>query len=774
MIHIDRSGVPAPLILKSPMAKSAWHFVRRLANKMRARGLAIEDFNPNVYEHSSIVIALYELFHGKCAFCESYVPMDDPRFKHLGASLPDELHFLFANEPFPTGRLRLKSRLYETHHFRPKMMAMDLQGNVSQDHYWWLAYEWSNLYLACAPCNSLKATRFPIQAASRAIPESPLKTLADERALLLDPCTDQPEEHLVFLTDGAVAGDTEQGITTIEVYGLNRAQLTGSRKGLYERLQTEYAAKIKRLGKEGIRKNNLLRQALDNNLSPAQPFTALRRQFIKQWLYEVGITDWTEFLASASTKRRLVSARQRKATSGKFAKRTKRHATYSVERTEQTEVYYSGAKRIERIEIRNFKAIENLVLTFPSGQSEREPWLMIIGENGCGKSSILQGVGLALMGERHIRELGLDARRYVRAKAKDGKGFVRIHLTNIPEPIELSFSKKSRHFRVVPKEPKVLLLGYGATRLLPQHTAERTSRAKYIRIKNLFVPTAPLNDAEVWLSNPKRVPRSRFLNVEKALQDLLMLEKTARFSRNRGVVSVKTPDGPITLHDLSDGFQSVVAMCADIMISLLERWNDMQVAEGIVLLDEIEGHLHPSWKIEIVDRLRRCFPRVTFLATTHDPLCLKGLNESEVVVLRRDESNRVRTMSAVPEFDDLRADQILTNPQLFGLRSTIGKTPQAITRYSELMKKRRKSSEEKVELEQLRLQVNKLCSSGETVFERQIETAVQQVLTQPELPGAEKSLKRKHPANGRKQALDADAEELRLRIRSQLNRLFRK
>jgi predicted ATPase len=770
MIHIERSVVPAPSILGAAQTFTVRQDARKHFTDTKQKPTTYT-FNAAVYEHPVVVAALYELFHGKCAFCESFVQIDDPRFQPLGDFFSQFLSQ--ASSQFDVEHFQPKTRLFEMHHFRPKMMAMDLQGAISTNHYWWLAYEWPNLYLACAPCSGLKGTRFPIQAPSRATPESPLKALVDEKALLLDPCSDQPEEQLVFLTDGQVASETQQGVTTIEVYGLNRAQLLTNRKDMYHKLSAEFAATIKLLGKEGIRENNELREALDSNLSPAKPYTALRRQFIKQWLHEVGIADWTEFLASASTKRRLVSARQRKTTSGRFAKRTKRHATYSIEKTKQADVYYySGAKRIERIEIRNFKAIENLVLTFPSGQSEREPWLMIIGENGCGKSSILQGVGLALMGERHIKELGLNARRYVRAKARDGKGFVKVHLTNIPEPIELSFSKKSPHFHVNPKEPKVLLLGYGATRLLPQHTAERTSRAKYIRIKNLFVPTAPLNDAEVWLSNTKRVPRNRFLNVEKALQDLLMLNKTARFSRSRGVVSVKTVDGPVTLHDLSDGFQSVVAMCADIMISLLERWNDMQVAEGIVLLDEIEGHLHPSWKIEIVERLRRCFPRVTFLATTHDPLCLKGLNESEVVVLRRDESNRVQIMGSVPEFDDLRADQILTDPQLFGLRSTIGKTPQAITRYSELMKKRRRSSAEKVELEQLRVQLNKLFSSAETPLERKIETAVQSVLTQPELPGSEETAKR--PTDSRTQPLDADAEELRLRIRSQLNRLFRK
>lgn len=54
------------------------------------------------------------------------------------------------------------SRLFEVQHFRPKIKAMGLDGVVSNTHYWWLAYEWSNMYLSCQLCKSLKATRFPI------------------------------------------------------------------------------------------------------------------------------------------------------------------------------------------------------------------------------------------------------------------------------------------------------------------------------------------------------------------------------------------------------------------------------------------------------------------------------------------------------------------------------------------------------------------------------------------------------------------------------------
>jgi uncharacterized protein (TIGR02646 family) len=760
MIHVKRSAIAIPEVLQSYEAKAALKDAQtrfKAAAQKTTRGQY--KFDQRLYSHPQIVSALKELFHGKCAFCETPIAVADKTGKYASYKLL---------------KFGPSTVLFEVQHFRPKSHAIGLDGVVAVDHYLWLAYQWSNLYLSCQPCNSLKASRFPIRANTRATPESGAKSLAKESPLLLDPCADRAEDHLVFTIDGKVASDTEEGMTTIEVYGLNRDQLIGNRKKIYKSLQSDYALKIKRLGKSGIARDKAFRQQLSTRFEPQRPYAALHRQFIKQWLHEVGVTDWSDLLASAPKERNLISPRQRRATSGRFITRSQRQTTYSVEKksAKQSAVYYSSAKRIERIEIRNFKAIGNLVLRLPPAQSERESWMMLIGENGCGKSSILQAVGLTLMGEKHSNEIGLNASRFVRAKAKNGKGFVKVYLTNIPEPIVLNFNKKSKRFTVDPKEPKVLLLGYGATRLLPQHTSEKASKAKYIRIRNLFVPTAPLNDAEIWLSNTRKVPRHRFTDVEKALKDLLMLDEAARFSRARGVVKVKTIDGLVTLHDLSDGFQSVVAMCTDIMISLLERWKDMQIAEGIVLLDEIEGHLHPSWKIEIVERLRRCFPRVTFLVTTHDPLCLKGLNDKEIIVLRRDESNRVTVMTQVPSIEDLRADQILTSPQLFGLRSTIGKTPQAVSRYIDLMKKRKKTSQDALEIEQLRLQLDTLLSSAETPLEQQIEHAIQQTLLQPATPMSAELVKGQ--AAGLKQSLDHSSPELKLTIRRQLNRLWRK
>ena len=97
----------------------------------------------------------------------------------------------------------------------------------------------------------------------------------------------------------------------------------------------------------------------------------------------------------------------------------------------------------------------------------------------------------------------------------------------------------------------------------------------------------------------------------------------------------------VPLEDLSDGYQSVVALATDLMLSLLARWPSVDVAEGTVLIDELGAHLHPRWRMRIVTSLRQVFPRVQFLSSTHDPLCLRGLGDGEVVVVKRDEAGEI-------------------------------------------------------------------------------------------------------------------------------------
>jgi hypothetical protein len=81
------------------------------------------------------------------------------------------------------------------------------------------------------------------------------------------------------------------------------------------------------------------------------------------------------------------------------------------------------------------------------------------------------------------------------------------------------------------------------------------------------------------------------------------------------------------------------------------------------------AHLHPRWRMRIVAALRGVLPRVQFIATTHDPLCLRGLEDGEVAVLRRDERQDVFAISDLPPVKGLRVEQLLAS-DFFGLGST--------------------------------------------------------------------------------------------------------
>ncbi len=118
-------------------------------------------------------------------------------------------------------------------------------------------------------------------------------------------------------------------------------------------------------------------------------------------------------------------------------------------------------------------------------------------------------------------------------------------------------------------------------------------------------------------------------------------------------------------------------MVADIAFCVFEKWGSIKEAEAIVLLDEIEVHLHPRWKMTIVERLRRCFPRLSFITTTHDPLCLRGLHKNEIMVLRRAAGGAIDTLTDIPDLDGYRADQLLPSP-LFDLVTTRGREPRRI------------------------------------------------------------------------------------------------
>jgi hypothetical protein len=207
--------------------------------------------------------------------------------------------------------------------------------------------------------------------------------------------------------------------------------------------------------------------------------------------------------------------------------------------------------------------------------------------------------------------------------------------------------------------------------------------------------------------------------VARSLKIPLQLGADRRLIRENGSVFAEFYGHRVSLEDLSDGYQSMLALVTDVMrVMLMSGWETMEQAEGVVLLDEIGSHLHPRWRMRVVDGLRATFPRVQFLASTHDPLCLRGLADGEVAVMSRDAQGRIRVVTDLPPIRGLRADQLLTS-EYFGLSSTVDpELEDLFNEYYMLLARARPSDTQRRRIEEIKGQLEPFRVLGDNRRER--------------------------------------------------------
>ena len=185
-----------------------------------------------------------------------------------------------------------------------------------------------------------------------------------------------------------------------------------------------------------------------------------------------------------------------------------------------------------------------------------------------------------------------------------------------------------------------------------------------------------------------------------------------------------------TLETLSEGYKAVIAMGVDMMRELLQYWPDLESARGVVLIDELDTHLHPRWKMRIAQRLRQAVPGVQFLTSTHDPLCLRGFLDGEVAVLRRTDDGSVELELDLPSVQGMSVQQLLTS-EYFGLYSTEDPAlDESFARYATLMSRQNPTDDERAELEQQYTHLAEVLQLGTGPTERLMQDAVQEYLFQ--------------------------------------------
>lgn len=646
VIRIDSH--PAPGVLEAPFMRDRraelFAYLRRPEPQRSQRRAPIAE---EVFYGGELPRAVAERCRGKCAFCECEVA--DARVEH----------------------------------FRP-VRVDEFDAGHEGDHYAWLAYEWNNMMLVCVDCAAAKRDLFPVKGARAPRLASFDEVRRVETALLIDPYHETPDRYFDFLLDGRCAPLKPRGRITASVLDLDGERLRDLRRKDLAELQAD----ISSWASDGD--HHRLKEAFDLR----RPFIGARLNVLKRVLNTL---PWAEaiahgpmrylptkmdgYIAGRREDRRQVPEQFEALAKVDQAREIRTAPDYANEAYEVVPedrgafARYTKPRRVGRIAVRNLKGIRTLVIEGPPGRRTRRgaPCLMLLGENATGKSTILQGIALALLGGPQARRLRLDPDDFLRSGPKNRWDQLE------PESAEVEvaflfreggaiFELDGPRRRILGRQPpETLVMGYGPRRYFdPRQSTPPTH--PYACVRTLFDPRATIPYPGGWLNG---LLDHEFDSVARALRPILALSDTDELVRDiDGRISVVVEDRPVPIERLSEGYRSVFALAADIFREMLAHFHNLESAHGVVLIDEIETHLHPRWKMQVMSALRRALPNVQFIVTTHDPLCLRGMDDGEVVVLQRNTEGEIVLLQDLPSLKGMRAEQLLTS-DYFGLSSTI-------------------------------------------------------------------------------------------------------
>jgi HEAT repeat protein/energy-coupling factor transporter ATP-binding protein EcfA2 len=392
------------------------------------------------------------------------------------------------------------------------------------------------------------------------------------------------------------------------------------------------------------------------------------------------------------------------------------------------------AVRLENI--RAFAEPEELHLSPEDSEGAKpRPLMLLLGDNATGKSTWLRSIALASLGPQMANQVEKRPESYLRRGSQRGLIEVSfsLQLDEVSEPealgefcVGLEIRANENSFQAMDKADLKLgqynaadrlnllrrrvedrfgfLCAYGALRgladnpsaLLPEEPKESLER-----VVSLFRSTSPLMDPDVLgkmlagdLSNFRTAP-ARQLDEDvrqKMVEQLITLLPDVAGVDPSQASSVKLHGVSVPLRDLSEGYGSLLALVGHLFRQALSARNwkaDPTKIFGVMLIDEVDLHLHPSWQRRVLLDLHGIFPNLQIICTTHSAIIAGSISSDSIVVLRREgEAIRLLSGDELPPIKGWPADQILTSI-LFELPTTRNvQTESLFSRYAALLKER--------------------------------------------------------------------------------------
>ena len=410
---------------------------------------------------------------------------------------------------------------------------------------------------------------------------------------------------------------------------------------------------------------------------------------------------------------------------------------------------------IRKIQIENIKSLSNVSIDLSDGDKVKH-WLLVFGDNGVGKSTLLRCITLALGNADDASTLFRTPESdWIRADSteKDAKIYLEFDGDKINgkwPSIKITI-KKSNNNEIIsdyvshPKSEEfrydhIFACGYGAGRGVDGD--ETPNRYRIVdAVYSLF-------DYETKLSNPETAIRrledlSNERNVDYRhkqstdwIDEILLLEPGSTSLNEKGlVVRTNSLDLQLPFSSLADGYKGVITFVSDFLSrasiyyeSLVSR----QEIAGIVLIDELDQHLHPLWQRRIIRQLNKMFPNVQFITTTHTPMCAMGAtdledNDVKLVVLECDEQG-CRLLDGLSAPRGQTPDRILTSV-LFGLSSVSDdETTNKIKEYSDLLSKDGRSRIDQNRFQKLQKELSKYVSSKNSEIGKLVSESLRETI----------------------------------------------
>lgn len=321
---------------------------------------------------------------------------------------------------------------------------------------------------------------------------------------------------------------------------------------------------------------------------------------------------------------------------------------------------------LKKLSIINYKGIYNETLDNFSSSTR---WLFITGENGYGKTSLLQAIAAGFYGIKDT--LGTEL---IPATA-------RIVLNYLANGKEFKMDSQDQREKAFTARLTSELATYGSSRLTT------TADVSQEELLNQSPPTYSIFNTE-----------SRLWPIEQRLKDTELRDK-AMFNQLVGLFKKLLPNldkiqinpntyqveyfekdeegrpilNPVSFNQLAAGYRNIIAMIGDMVYRLSggQQVNELSELQGVVIIDEIELHLHPRYQKLLVEVLTQEFPSIQFIASTHSPIPLLGAPpQTEIIHVTRSERDGIKAEHLDIDFSVLTPNAILTSP-IFGFQDII-------------------------------------------------------------------------------------------------------